>query len=415
MKPTTTSSHSTPQQPPVSLSRRHPLRHRLLAVFLMLILFCSTFLGANFGLAEVKASNPIDSGAWGDNITWDFDGSTLTFTGQGAMQDAPITTSGISITIHTPWGARFRNEIKRIVIGEGITHVGKANFSTYFQNLETVVLPNSLISIGDFAFEHSKKLHAINYPPNLKTIGAFAFTGCGKLKNPYLPNSITNIGESAFGSCSGIMSITIPQNMKTVNNSFSNCVNLTSVKLHNNVKKIGEGAFGSCIKLKSIDIPSSVTSIGFRAFNYCEKLSSIKIRNRNCKISMINECTIPQKTVIYGYKGSPAEKYAKKFGNKFKSLSGSNSSKTIKVKKLKITNAPKKLKAGKSKTLKVKVAPSNATKKSVTWKSSNKKYATISSKGKVTAKKAGKGKTVKITAIAKDSSKKKASVNITIQ
>lgn len=398
----------------LTATSRHSVFQKLCAFFLTLVLTFISPFSLVFPGSAVQASNPIDSGTWGDSITWEFDGSTLTFTGQGAMQDAPITASGISTTIHTPWGARFRNEIKKIVIGEEITHVGKANFSTYFQNLETVVLPNSLISIGDFAFEHSKKLHTINYPPNLKSIGAFAFTGCSRLKNPSLPNPITSIGESAFGSCSGLTSITIPQNMKTVNNSFSNCINLTSVKLHNNVKKIGEGAFGSCIKLKTIDIPPSVNSIGFRAFNYCEKLSSIKIRNRHCKISMINECTIPQKTVIYGYKGSPAEKYAKKFGNKFKSLSGSSSSKTIRVKKLKITNAPKKLKAGKSKTLKVKVTPSNATKKSVTWKSSNKKYATISSKGKVIAKKAGKGKTVKITAVAKDGSKKKAAVRIRI-
>ena len=89
--------------------------------------------------------------------------------------------------------------------------------------------------------------------------------------------------------------------------------------------------------------------------------------------------------------------------------------KKVKVTKLKIMNAPKTLKAGKSKTLKVKVTPASATNKKVTWKSSNKKYATVNSKGKVTAKKAGKGKTVKITATTKDGSKKKVTVKIKIK
>ena len=84
------------------------------------------------------------------------------------------------------------------------------------------------------------------------------------------------------------------------------------------------------------------------------------------------------------------------------------------VKKLKITGK-KTVKAGKKVSLKVKVTPSNATSKSVKWSTSNKKYATVNSKGVVTAKKAGKGKTVTITAKAKDGSGKKASIRIRIK
>lgn len=65
-------------------------------------------------------------------------------------------------------------------------------------------------------------------------------------------------------------------------------------------------------------------------------------------------------------------------------------------------------------TLKSVVSPSNARNKAVNWSSSNKKYATVSSKGVVTAKKAGKGKTVTITAKAKDGSNKKATIRIRI-
>lgn len=86
----------------------------------------------------------------------------------------------------------------------------------------------------------------------------------------------------------------------------------------------------------------------------------------------------------------------------------------IKVTKLSISGISKKIAAGKKIQLTVKVTPSNATNKAVTWKSNNTKYATVDSKGKVTLKKAGIGKTVTITATAKDGSNKKATYKIKI-
>ncbi len=88
--------------------------------------------------------------------------------------------------------------------------------------------------------------------------------------------------------------------------------------------------------------------------------------------------------------------------------------KPIKVKKIKLSGVSKKIAAGKKIKLTATVLPSNAANKAVTWKSSNKKYATVSSAGKVTVKKAGIGKTVKITAIAKDGSGVKATYKIKI-
>lgn len=86
----------------------------------------------------------------------------------------------------------------------------------------------------------------------------------------------------------------------------------------------------------------------------------------------------------------------------------------VKVTKLSISGPSKKLAAGKKVTLTVNVTPQNASNKAVTWKTSNKKYATVDSKGKVSLKKAGIGKSVTITAEAKDGSGKKASYKIKI-
>lgn len=398
---------------------KRKLRYRIIAALLAIMLVLSLPLGINLGLAEVQAAESVDSGKWGDNgVTWEFKNGTLTIHGNGAtkIQDCPFTNHGVVSTFHMSW-SRYNEQIKRVIIDEGITSIGDWVFYNFYPNLEVVNLPSTLQRIGKYTFAHCPKLQKAILPNNLKEIGDGAFDNCVKLSNPTLPRSITKIGEGAFFNCDRITKIVIPAGLRTINDSFSGCKNLVSAKIMPGATKINQEAFAECYKLKSIDLPASVSSISFRAFDDCKSLTKIIIRNRNCKISLTNvrfNLTIPKKTVIYGYKGSSAEKYAKKAGNKFKTISKTNSSKLIKVKKLKITGAPKKLKAGKAKTLKVKVTPTNATNKKVTWKSSNKKYATVNSKGKVTAKKAGRGKTVKITATAKDGSKKKATVKIKI-
>lgn len=86
----------------------------------------------------------------------------------------------------------------------------------------------------------------------------------------------------------------------------------------------------------------------------------------------------------------------------------------VKVSSIKLSAISKKIAAGKKVQMKTEVFPANATNKAVTYKTSNKKYATVSASGKVTLKKAGAGKTVTITATAKDGSGKKAAYKISI-
>lgn len=92
---------------------------------------------------------------------------------------------------------------------------------------------------------------------------------------------------------------------------------------------------------------------------------------------------------------------------------GTASKKTVKVSKITLSGISKKIAAGKKIKLTAKVYPSEASNKSLTWKSSDKKVATVNSKGVVTLKKKSGGKTVTISAMAKDGSKKKATYKIT--
>ena len=94
-----------------------------------------------------------------------------------------------------------------------------------------------------------------------------------------IPNSVTSIGEWAFYECSGLTSVTIPNSVTSISGVFAGCIGLTSVTIPNSVTSIGYGVFYGCSSLTSVTIPNSVTSIGERAFENCSGLTSVTIGN----------------------------------------------------------------------------------------------------------------------------------------
>ena len=101
-----------------------------------------------------------------------------------------------------------------------------------------------------------------------------------EIQNLVIPYSVTSIGNGTFSCCYGLTSITIPDNVKDIGDrAFYNCTGLTSITIPNSVTSIGEYAFINCTGLTSITIPNSVTSIGYCAFQSCTGLTSITIPN----------------------------------------------------------------------------------------------------------------------------------------
>ena len=198
-----------------------------------------------------------------------------------------------------------------VTLPNSVTSIGKSAFSGC-TSLTSVTLPNSVTSIGDGAFASCTSLTGIwvtegnshyssdasgvlfskdkttlvqcpgafsgSYaiPDSVTSIGEYAFAGCASLTSVTIPNSVTSIGQHAFASCTHLTSVTIPDSVTSIGEyAFFYCESLTSVTIPDGVTSIGWSAFFNCKSLTSVTIPDSVTSIGWFAFEDCTSLTDV--------------------------------------------------------------------------------------------------------------------------------------------
>ncbi len=141
-----------------------------------------------------------------------------------------------------------------------------------------------IVGVDSRAFWGNKNIRSVLLPNSIKSIGEWAFLGCENLESFMLPESVVEIGEMAFGECPKIKapilnshifvymprshsgSYSIPQGIKLIaDGAFSGCNHLESISIPDSVISIGDYAFDDCFKLSSIVIPNSVTHVGKRA------------------------------------------------------------------------------------------------------------------------------------------------------
>jgi hypothetical protein len=282
---------------------------RLLAAVLALTMLCemlplAAFAQSDIGQAVTAAVQGIEeenslSGSCGENATWEFDYSTLTISGTGAMED-------YSFYDKAPW-YEYMYYIKKVVIQKGITSIGKNAFWDC-EYLTGVTIPEGVESIGDYAFLSCKRLRRITIPDGVTHIGRNAFDNCARLVDITLPESATSIGEGAFEGCDAIENIALPSGMTSIAaHTFSGCRALKNIVIPDGVTSIGNSAFSYC-GLTDIMIPENVEYIGEWAFRGCEKLESIVIPDgitsigdyTFCECSSLTDITLPESVESIG-------------------------------------------------------------------------------------------------------------------
>ena len=164
-----------------------------------------------------------------------------------------------------------------LIIPDSVTNIGDYAFSGC-RSLTDIVIPDSVTNIGDYAFWNCGSLTNIVIPNSVTSIGDNAFEYCFSLSNLIIPDGVTSIGDGAFVGCTSLSSVVIPDSVSCIgNNAFGCCESLTDIVIPNSVTSIGESAFYECSSLTEVVIPDSVTSIGDKAFFCCRSLTDIVI------------------------------------------------------------------------------------------------------------------------------------------
>ncbi len=182
------------------------------------------------------------------------------------------------------------------VVITGGTSISRYAFHGQNLNIKSIELPDSITSIGSYAFQYSK-ISSFKVPSQLKSVESDAFSWCQLLEKVYISDleawleidfkgtAAHPLNYSAAGKANAlylndvpVTDLIIPKDVEQIKAyTFYNCRGLVSVKIPDSVTSIGNSAFEFCLNLTDINIPNGVTSIGTRAFNYCQSLNTVSL------------------------------------------------------------------------------------------------------------------------------------------
>ncbi len=243
-----------------------------------------------------------------------------------------ITNGDSTITITGYTGSGGDVTIPGSFNGYPVTSIGAGAFLGSV--LTNVTIPNSVITIGNGAFEYCSGLTNVTIGGSVITIGSAAFAYCAGLTSVTIPDRVTNIAADAFPFCYALTNIAVDvanpsyagaggvlfnKTLTTlvlypggltgsyaISNSvtnigadaFASCSGLTNVTIPNSVANIADGAFVFCFGLTSVNIPNSVTSLGKYAFEFCSGLTNVFFQGNAPSVD--GAAGIADSSVFYG-------------------------------------------------------------------------------------------------------------------
>lgn len=238
----------------------------------------------------------------------------------GSNIDEDLSVSGsyircpnaVRIVIHkefsaiTPYYAASATNLKSVLLPETITTIGESAFDSC-NALEEINFPDSITSIGKNAFAFTSGLSEISIPNSLETLGDGAFYQCGAQSDIIFPTTTRSIGNQAFyqseitsiefnqnlqtlgteccENCANLVSAVLPPLVMIPQDTLSGCTALASVVMPDGVEQFHYNTFYNCTSITAIELPSTITSIVPIAFSSCTSLATIAINKPENSIS----------------------------------------------------------------------------------------------------------------------------------